>query len=234
MNPFSIYHPALGTVTVRPDRRCRRITARWKKGAVNLTVPSGLPQAQLTQALDSMAGKLLDIKPILKYSEGQRIFCPGVEFTISRQRLKPASVIAKPAIPVTHIGVGTELSLDDDHTTATISKVMCRAAEALAPALLLPMAKAVAQEVGAAPEGWMIGRGHKVLGTCSSKKIITLSRILVFMPAELQRYIVCHELAHLSHMNHSAEFHRLCNRYCHGRERELYAAMRSFKFPVIR
>jgi len=44
-------------------------------------------------------------------------------------------------------------------------------------------------------------------GSCSSKGVITLATQCVFLPAELCRYVICHELAHLHHMDHSKDFH---------------------------
>jgi predicted metal-dependent hydrolase len=45
-------------------------------------------------------------------------------------------------------------------------------------------------------------------GGCSSSGSITLNRCLLFLSRELMRAVVIHELAHLRHHNHSAEFWR--------------------------
>jgi predicted metal-dependent hydrolase len=50
-------------------------------------------------------------------------------------------------------------------------------------------------------------RGQKTKrGTCSSTKNIWLNRKLVKMPHEIAQYVICHELAHLKHLNHSSAF----------------------------
>lgn len=46
--------------------------------------------------------------------------------------------------------------------------------------------------------------------TCSSKRHIWLNWRLVKMPMFISDYIICHELAHLKHMNHSREFRDFC------------------------
>ena len=56
----------------------------------------------------------------------------------------------------------------------------------------------------------------------------------MLLPAELRDYVICHELAHLSEMNHSPEFHRILNGYLGGREAELVAALKAYKWPVLR
>lgn len=46
--------------------------------------------------------------------------------------------------------------------------------------------------------------------TCSSKGHIGLNWRLVKMPMWISDYIICHELAHLKHMDHSREFRDFC------------------------
>lgn len=50
-------------------------------------------------------------------------------------------------------------------------------------------------------------------GSCSSKKCISLNWRLVLIEPELQDYVILHELAHLTEMNHSRRFWRLLDSY---------------------
>jgi predicted metal-dependent hydrolase len=43
-------------------------------------------------------------------------------------------------------------------------------------------------------------------GSCSAKKTISLNAKLAFLPANLVNYVLCHELCHTLHLNHSRAF----------------------------
>ena len=51
-------------------------------------------------------------------------------------------------------------------------------------------------------------------------------------PKHLIRHIICHELAHIEHFDHSEAFHRLCNRYDGGREKEYIKELKTFKTAI--
>lgn len=50
-------------------------------------------------------------------------------------------------------------------------------------------------------------------GSCSARRGISLNWRLILLPVELQDYVILHELAHLSEMNHSARFWALLDQY---------------------
>lgn len=50
-------------------------------------------------------------------------------------------------------------------------------------------------------------------GSCSGRKTISLNWRLLLLPPLLQRYVILHELAHLTEMNHSQRFWRILTRY---------------------
>ncbi len=51
-------------------------------------------------------------------------------------------------------------------------------------------------------------------GSCSTDGRLSLSSRLIFAPVEAMDYVIAHEIAHLTHMNHSPAFWRLCKSLC--------------------
>jgi predicted metal-dependent hydrolase len=50
--------------------------------------------------------------------------------------------------------------------------------------------------------------------SCSGRGNLSFSWRLICLPPSVREYVIIHELAHLTHMNHSAEFWREVERYC--------------------
>ncbi|MBE6758238.1 MAG: M48 family metallopeptidase [Ruminococcaceae bacterium] len=61
--------------------------------------------------------------------------------------------------------------------------------------------------MGVTPAAVKINAAAKRFGSCSSKGNLNFSCRLMAYPPEAIDYVVVHELAHLTHMNHSAAFY---------------------------
>lgn len=229
-----ITHRQLGRVLISARPNSRRATARWRNGLVNLNVPRQLGLPDINRLLDDFAPRLLACRPTLRYSAPSRMTFPGIEFIIARQSVAPSRMLAKATLPVCSLEIGTDFDLEEEDTVRMVSSMLCRMARKIAPEILLPRARELAARVGRNPAGWAISTGFRTLGTCSFRGYISLSYALVFLPAELRDYIICHELAHLSEMNHSPRFHALLDRYLGGREAILVKQLRDFSWPVLR
>ena len=66
-------------------------------------------------------------------------------------------------------------------------------------------------------------------GSCSFKGNINLNMHLVNLPDELRDFVIIHELCHLVHRNHGAQFHRLVDAACGGKEKEYSRQLRKYK-----
>lgn len=205
-------------------------------GHLLMRAPLGVPVSELQRVVERDRERLRQLQRLrsVAFAVGQVIECYKCRVVIEAQNRMPGYILNHWEGDTLHLQVHVSADLDDEAVKRTISSVIGRAMEVQAHASLLPLARQVASELGLQPAGFEIGRGMRKLGHCTSKKVIQLSRNLMFMPEELIRYIICHELAHLTHMNHSPQFHALVDEYTGGREKELERQLRQFRWPIAK
>lgn len=97
-------------------------------------------------------------------------------------------------------------------------EVVKRELEKLYRRTALPLLKEKCRIFGA-PSGLLpksvgITNARTRWGSCSSAKHISFCWKVLLLPEELADYIVCHELAHLRHMDHSKDFWALTEKLC--------------------
>lgn len=231
---YEFDYPPLGIVRVTVRRNSHRISARWRDGKVALNVPYGISEADMLRALASFESNLKSSRPEILYYDGLVFDFEELTIMICRQSYSPDQIVTQAQLPCSVIEVGRNFDFNKSDTSRSISNMMCRIAQRVAADILLPRARELANEVKRFPVAWTISNGHRVLGRCDTNGVIALSYVLVFLPSHLRDYIIFHELAHLSEMNHSPRFHELCNQYCNGRETQLIADLRAYQWPIYR
>lgn len=230
-------HPLLGDVEVVAHRAARRFIARrGSDGRVRLTVPPGCSEAEARRALDKLAPRLLARQQPARrlYAPGMVIEQPGIRIEIAHDAGARGGLRLTGNTACARILIGPELDMDRHDVCAAISRLMMRVARHRAPAVLIKQAREIALAKGLQPRSWSIGSGLRTLGRCTSDGNISLSAALMYAPEHLRRYVICHELAHLTEMNHSPRFHTLCDAYCAGQEHALAAELKTFPWPLLR
>lgn len=71
---------------------------------------------------------------------------------------------------------------------------------------LLKKANDLSNSINIHPDSFRIKTMSSRWGSCNSKKNINVSCYAIYLPENLFRYLILHEIAHLKHMNHSSEF----------------------------
>lgn len=225
----------LGVVRVSVRRNATRMTGGWEKGHCLIIVPYGVSSAMIAKGIEQMKPGLLAHRPQAMFETGRPIELDGgITFHIERTSLFHDKLVLHPRLDGGVLTIGSEVDMADPQAVGIISRLLIRGAYPIARRLLIPQAERRACELGLSHNGISISRGHKVLGHCSSRREIAISAVCLFLPQELRDYIYCHELAHLTEMNHSARFHALCDTYLQGRERQLIAKLKSYQWPILR
>lgn len=236
-------HPVLGQVKVTVRANSSKISARWVGSEIQVNIPPMLPVKTYDDFIAKYQDSLALMRPKQYFFIGQHIESPDISISIVESP-KVATVAvsvnkAKSALPGPTsytLSVGTALLANGIGTPSVqslINQNVIACAIHSAKSIVIDQARASAKRIGRAPLGWLIKDSKRALGKCSSSGIITLSPRLIFMPHELREFVICHEIAHLSELNHSPAFHSLCNSYLGGREKELSLMARKYKFPVF-
>lgn len=232
---FYIDDKEFGKVFISVRSNMRNITMRWKAGSLFMNVPPGTSREYLEKVLDEKREKLRQnkTKGELSYHIGQEIECYGFKIVIGEQTKIHDRIIFSNNDNIMTVSVPRDIDLTSHSSKEWISKALKMVAQNEA-IRLLPLAQKVTTRLEVAPKRFEIGRGLRKLGHCTPESVIQLSANLVFLPEDLIEYIVCHELAHLTHMNHSPQFHALVNQYVNGHEKTLEQKLKAFRWPVIR
>lgn len=227
--------PSIGRVRVTVRRNAKTMRLRWKGGALSVTVPYGASLSKMEAFVAGASDFIEAHRPKPLYRIGQRIETDGLSIAITQSpHISKMVRIAASSKESVCILVASDLDIESASATKLIDKAIRQAAAHFAKRILLPQAMEIASSVGQSPASWHISRGQRTLGLCTSDRKIKLSCLLVFYTPEQRRYVICHELAHLTHMNHSPLFHSLCASYFGGPTDQVRANLKSQKLPLLK
>lgn len=227
-------HPKLGIVRYTFRGNARHYIFRWKGDVLHFTIPSYATARQAMEAIDSMADELLAKKPVPKqlYHTGQRL-----DFDLFSVRIVSDLGCADSCVatfsggePVILVGDGVDINAVS--TQKTISRLIIHFARYYAKQRFPERLAKIAGTLGVGYDTLQITTGRKILGRCSSAGKICLTACLAVYPTQIIDYVICHELSHVSEMNHSSRFHRLCDSYCltilGKSEKEMESVLKAF------
>lgn len=223
-------------VILRHSRRARRVAVRVGLGGqVELVVPRGVSDQQAWAFLDSraewvrhhVARRRNALPPAAEFppraltipllAETWRIFQSG---GAGRARLVVSDATTGPGLAAR----GGVLELRGQGTSSDWRRCLLAWLRRRALATLGARLREEATRHGFTFSKLSIRHQRTRWGSCSVRGTISLNLALLFQPADVVRYLLCHELAHTRHMNHSHRFWR-CVAACEPRWRELDAAL---------
>ena len=149
-------YPQLGIVHITVRYNSRHISARWRDGKVFLNVPYGVDEEDVHRALIQFTPRLKASRPEILYYDGQVHQFDGLTIVVKRQTHSPAQIITQAQLPQSIIEVGSDFDFNNNDTARSISNMMCRIAQRLAPNILLPRARQLAHAINKTPVGWTI------------------------------------------------------------------------------
>jgi predicted metal-dependent hydrolase len=202
---------------IRESRRARRLTVRvFHGGRVEVVVPARTSRAMVERFVERH-------RPWIekKRTEARRNAVPEEPFppeTIEfaglgeKWRVHARGGTGRAQIKIAAPGL---LQLTGDLSNSRAVQyalrrwLVKRAAELFAPVLA-----GTAQRMNLPYRKLAVRRQRTRWGSCSARGTISLNCCLLFQRPEVLQYLLVHELAHVTHMNHSARFWDLVARHC--------------------
>ncbi len=192
----------------RLERRQRR-TVGLKITAEGLVVhaPKRLAQSLLESLIMQKADWILkklsarnDSKiPPLQWQDGEQLLLLGNTVTLAvRHDVRSRAVIHQPGF--------LELAMPDHNQAPAVARKVLQWYKKQALIDFSRRLEIFSAKLGVALPKLLISNARTRWGSCNSKREIRLNWRLLQAPPHLINYVVCHELAHLKEMNHSAKF----------------------------
>jgi predicted metal-dependent hydrolase len=197
-------------------RRGRRgVGLKVDENGLTVSAPSTLPLARIEAVVREserwivrkVAEWSLRRVPKPSWSEGARLPFMGGGLELQLVQGARATAVALPGALRVATRDGSEASI----RRAVVAWYKRAAAERLGERV-----RVLALRAGIAPPKVMISSAMARWGSCNTKREVRLAWRLLKAPTELADYVICHELAHLRHMNHSAAFWAEVERQCPG------------------
>ena len=202
-------------VSARAKRACLKVNSA---GDVEVVVPKGFNQhhipafiAQHKTWLTKTIARMKSVRdPLLDTLRPQRVELTAVNETwqvqYGRRNKHGVSEYRKP-------GNTLELWLWTPGETAPVTPLLNKWLTAKAKSTLPIWLEEVSAETGLTYTKLSVRAQKTRWGSCSHKKHINLNRALMFLPEDLVRYLMIHELSHTVHLNHSRAFWALVARW---------------------
>jgi predicted metal-dependent hydrolase len=207
---------APAALTVRESRRARRLTLRLlPPHTLELVVPRGTRSAEVSafvaehrQWIEDARRELAERRPVRSAGLPTRIELRAIGQAWDVAYVEDSQAAVRCRVRESTLEVSTCDAARRGAAAALRSWLLDEADYHLAPWLLRE-----SQVVGRRPTGVQVRLQKTRWGSCSSSGTISLNATLLFLPAEVVRYLFVHELCHLIALNHSRKFWAAVERY---------------------
>lgn len=216
--------PRLMPVAVRENARAKNVVLRLIPGqGLVITAPVGLPPGRLAEAVgaksawiaatwDRLAAEGIPPQPGATAARPEKIVLTAFD----RQWDVAYAARHRDGCLLTARGPQSLLvsgAVDDMHAVAGVLTTFCRDRGGL---LLKEALARVSRETGLSYAGATIRAQRTRWGSCTARGRISLNFTLAFLPWELCRLVLVHELCHTRELNHSARFWALVEEHVPG------------------
>lgn len=207
-----IPHPSLGDILYKKNKRSKRVTIRVKEGGkVQVTLPTSLPYQQATQVVNQHVAWISQQLEKASQKQLQRVVDWDSQFSILGKKLQLKAhereyLTLQEEAEELFLLVPQNWELVDPDYQAAIKKGLIETLRIFAKRYLPQRTHYWANHHQIQINKVFIKNVKTRWGSCSNKGNINLSVHLMLLPSAWIDYVICHELAHIAHPNHSPAF----------------------------
>ncbi len=203
---------------IRESKRARRVLLRvLAEGALEVVVPTGFNPKHVPEIVSAHAGWIQRTRAHLERTQllaRAEKLPEEVWFRATGARVSVRYVPApSDGLRLTHASP-TVIRIEGD--AANVEGCRSRIRRCLrgqAKRLLIPWLSRASQETGLRYKLAQVRSQQSRWGSCSARGTISLNDKLLFLPPELVRYVLVHELCHTIHLSHSTAFWDLVRQF---------------------
>lgn len=202
----------IGAVVFKKNARSKRITLRVKPNSpVMVTMPQRAnfkaAERVLLQHLDWVKQQQEKIKQqvqnqLLSYDSTFQVRHKPLRFAPTHKQAVYLNIDAQ----TIEIQVPTTWNISDQQGQSILQEAVVKALRIEGKQYLPQRTRQLAAERNISINDIRVKKVKTRWGSCSSKGNINLSLYLMLLPDALIDYVICHELAHIKHQNHSSAF----------------------------
>lgn len=137
--------------------------------------------------------------PALQWQDGEQLLLLGNTVTLSVRHDERSRAL-------NHLPGLLELAMPNHHETPAVARKVLQWYKKQAMTDFARRLEIFSAKLGVTLPKLLLSSARTRWGSCNSKQEIRLNWRLLQAPPHLINYVICHELAHLKEMNHSARF----------------------------
>lgn len=221
--------------TLIRNRRAKNFIFRLKGENMYITSPYAATNKEIETVIRSNKGKIMNLlelatpEPLIDFN-----------FKIESEYFNLSICPSEEARSfINREGESIQVMLDNtvDFRTPSIQKWLVKVIENVlkerATNLIPPLAYNLASQLDLKVNQVKIGLSKGRWGSCSSIGNINLSAYILLLPKHLMIYVILHEFAHLTEMNHSKNFWNLLDGYCSGCSKQWNRELKKYKTSFL-
>ena len=193
----------------------RGVGLKVDESGLTVSAPSAMPLARVEALVrESEPWVLRKIEewrsrqvPLLSWEDGAPLPYRGIDLVLRTR--------AGPRLRAERVGAELQVATPAG-TGAEIGRAVAAWYKRAAKAYLEARMGELALRAGIEPPRLFLSSAMSRWGSCNSRREVRIAWRLIKAPDAMIDYVICHELAHLRHMNHSRAFWAEVERQCPG------------------